>query len=159
MLFRRMVIIISNPNCTKPLGLSGRRINVCIRLKQKWDLECLSRPSHTVTVSVYQHWLERFQNWKQFEPSPVFWKKKKKTRVNTEYERENGSNLSFSFTSLPSHAVDENRLTNISSAVLFIFGKWCHIWCLDWFKLSVNGRFTDCLHFPALLLQNFPLCP
>ena len=42
-------------------------------------------------------------------------------------------------------------------AALFVFtGKWWCLQCSDLFKLFVNGKFTECFHFPILWL--FPLC-
>ena len=45
-------------------------------------------------------------------------------------------------------------LADISSAALFVFGKWCHVRCSYLFKLFVNSKFIDCFHFP--ILWHFP---
>ena len=36
-------------------------------------------------------------------------------------------------------------------ATLLIFVKWCRVNCSNWFKLFVNGKFTEGFHFPVLL--------
>ena len=28
-------------------------------------------------------------------------------------------------------------------------GKWCYVWCCNWFKLNMNGKFTEYFCFPT----------
>ena len=60
--------------------------------------------------------------------------------------RENGNRFNFSVISLPNLAVDENWVC-WHCLLQFTFGKWCHLWCSDLFKLFVNGKLTERFRF------------
>ena len=84
----------------------------------------------------------RLQNWKQNACwHQICWEKKN-----------GGSSISTSFHYIPQRE-DENGSANNYVSVNDAACKWQ---CFDWFKLQVNGKLTDHLHF--LVLWRLSLC-
>ena len=112
---------------------------------QKWNLEWPDRHSHTV-----KH-IEAF-TWRR-----KYVRTENKMHVDTKHKWEKrDSSLDLIFISLQSPIAHVNWVTQLLSVALFAVGQWCHMQCSDHFKLFVNGKFTECFHFPVL--PHFPLC-
>lgn len=57
---------------------------------------------------------------------------------------------------------NEKGLTDTSYAALYIFWKWCCVWCSSQFRLFVTDKFTESICFPRswlchLYLRHVPL--
>ena len=88
-------------------------------------------------------------------------KPKKKTNSHWHWiqiNEKNGSNLNFNFILLPSSATNKSWVGQLSSSVLFIFGKWCSICCSNRFNFFVNGKFI-CLMQVSIMFRSSAMTP
>jgi len=157
-----MICLKLNPN--EPIWyISGRRIGLRIRLTKKHYLAKLitnifqsidrgydprngiskTKQKSSHTVSIWQYLLKggRLRNWKC-----EMVKAKCALSLTLNQIKESGSSLilSSSHYQVPCEMkTGLADLSKLSSAILFIFEKWHHLWCSDQLNLFVNGRFTE----------------
>ena len=153
------------PNHNEPR--SGRRIGLCIRLKQKsptkpnWSVTFSGQSTEdgiwktgSVTTQYAKSYCQHIALFSSISSKVEDNATKNKTCIDTECKSEKMA-VALILTSSCYQVLWEMRirLANILPAALFIFTKWCHVWCSNLFKLFVNVNFTEHFHF-----SGFPLC-
>ena len=148
-------------------------IVLCLCLNKIWSGHCMRLKQKSCTLA---NWSAMFFRQLIRDPRNEFWHDpvylvglsvysniylkvedygtENKINLHFEYEREKMVVAGISASSY--YQVLQRMIVGLAcllSAALFIFGKWC---CSDQFNLFVNGRFTECFHFPVLQYDGIP---